>query len=66
MNTDARIRRGQQLRALVVSWHTEREFSEVFEEQAKQIEEGELTLNEAWYVTADEILGGFMSAQGGA
>jgi hypothetical protein len=63
MDSDARQLRGQQLRALVVSWHEEKEFSEVFEAQAKQIEEGELTLNEAWYATADEILGGYMSAQ---
>lgn len=57
----ARKERGEQLRALVVSWAEDKTFVQVLGEQQAKIDSGELTLNEDWAVMADEILGGYMS-----
>lgn len=53
--------RGEQLRALVVSWAEDKTFLAVLNEQQRKIEEGKLTLNPEWEQVADEILGGLMS-----
>ena len=58
---DARRDRGEQLRALVVSWAEDKTFLLVLNEQQREIEEGKLTLNPEWEQVADEILGGFMA-----
>ena len=57
----ARKERGEQLRALVVSWTNGQTFVESLAAQQSEIAEGKLTLNEEWAAVAEEILGGFMS-----
>lgn len=57
----ARKERGDQLRALVVSWVEDKTFVQALAEQQAKIDSGELTPNEDWSIMADEILGGFMS-----
>ena len=54
--------RGEQLRALVVSWAENKTFLLVLNEQQRAIEDGEFSLNEDWCIRADEILGSFMAA----
>jgi hypothetical protein len=57
----ARQDRGEQLRALVVSWDEDKTFLLALNEQQRAIEEGKFALNEDWCVMADEILGAYMS-----
>lgn len=58
---DARRERGNQLRALVVSWTEQTTFVDALREQQATIDAGTFTPNEDWSVMADEILGGYMS-----
>jgi hypothetical protein len=53
--------RGEQLRALVVSWDEGKTFLLALNEQQREIEEGRFELNDGWYVMADEILGTYLS-----
>jgi hypothetical protein len=57
----ARQRRGEQLRALIVSWHEEKSFVEALTEQDEQVVEGKLALNDDWCVMSDEIYAAYMS-----
>jgi len=57
----ARQERGEQLRALVISWQENKTFVHALAEQSKAVEEGKFKLNEDWCIMADEILGAYMS-----
>jgi len=57
----ARLDRGEQLRALILSWAQDKTFLLVLNEQQREIEEGKFQLSEDWCVMADEILGAYMS-----
>ena len=58
---EARQDRGEQLRALVVSWDESKTFLLALNQQQRSIEDGEFAVNEDWAVMADEILGAYMS-----
>jgi len=51
----AQKERGEQLRALVISWHENKTFVEALAEQTKQIEIGAFAPNDDWGVMANEI-----------
>jgi hypothetical protein len=57
----ARRDRGEQLRALIVSWNEDKTFLLALNEQQRAIEEGSFELNEDWCIMADEILGAYLS-----
>lgn len=58
---EARRDRGEQLRALVVSWQEDKTFLHVLNQQQRDIEEGKFEMHDDWCVMADEILGRFIS-----
>jgi len=60
---DVRKERGEQLRALVVSWNDDSTFVDALKKQQGEIDAGTLTLNPEWEQVADEILGGYMTVQ---
>ena len=57
----ARRGRGEQLRALIVSWAEDSTFISALNQQQRDTEEGKFELNDDWCVMADEVLGAYMS-----
>ena len=57
----AQKERGEQLRALVVSWHDDKTFVEALAEQTKAIEAGTFAPNDDWGIMANEIYAAYTS-----
>ena len=51
----AQQERGEQLRALVMSWDTGKTFVEMLAEQTAEIEKGALEVNTDWGIMANEV-----------
>ena len=60
---EARKDRGNQLRALVVSWDEDKTFLEALTEQQAAMDAGKFAPSDGWAVMADELLGQYMSVR---
>ena len=59
--TMSKLKRGAELRALIVSWDEQTTFNEALAEQTKRVEEGTFAPSSDWGEIADEILGSYLA-----
>lgn len=57
----AQKERGDQLRALVISWHEGKTFAEALADQTRAVVEGKLSFSDDWQMMANEIYVAFTS-----
>lgn len=57
----AQQERGEQLRALIISWHEDKTFLLALNTQQREIEEGTLEVNTDWGIMANEVYAAYTS-----